>query len=910
MFAGERGLTRTFEPISCTFGSISYGIAGRVGRGALYLKLAFILNWDLLITAWEKLVLVLSNLIIHIYMRIPDDYDVGASTSYVALRSVSSSGHVARMRASPTSVTIVAGMVVLLTATSTYSAHQNDLLSSVTLKQGRKSPPDLCYDFKASVRKTRVLNHITASGRRHQAHASVDEFGLEASRSAGFLAVLQPSEPPFEKTFKDFWLADTAAAIFDAGSCIQASVQPFFNESICTVLPQRAAARRERSIADADVCIAHSLHRVMPLDDTFGLVASAAYLNARHIPDDSVPGDAEGKHNEIPGALETWEWVSDAEVVNVSERGVRFDATVRTTATYKLVRDDKKASPLCRSNAAAARGDGVETGDDSITEFSDAHRRRSGLYTAMLRSVRSVVVTTLRCTSEASLCAAADSTHERVVEVTTETSLSPPKAHDLPIMSEPPSMAACVDLRMENTTRAKSATSRPHEAAPAVSAGFDAVEWDRATGRQFPPTDGAEIREAGAAAPAPLDSSGEPDAGTWSAALIGDGGSWLAPHAALLSTVGDVTAVRAINEQHRSLGWLASQESGYFGGRPLMALQRALGTKGVGVNAPALDASPHLIELDALAGGRPPPSRFDAREQWPHCADVIGHVPSQGGCGSCWAVGAAAALSDRLCIASHGRFKLQLSSQAMLDCDSHDGGCEGGFLDNAWAFFVTHGVPAASCVPYAFCDNSLLPNCSLPAEVTAAPSVPPALPTLPVGSSPRLSSQPAAPPHSPPPPPPPLPSPPPPSPAACGSCVDGTPSRRFRTTNAYAAAPVGDVLAMQRELLAHGPFEVAYSVFSDFAHYRSGVYQRSSVAFPFPIGGHAVRLIGWGEEVTAQNETIPYWLCANSWSPAWGEEGFFRIRRGTNEAAIETTPAAGLPLVPLMKDEGDGGDDE
>jgi cathepsin B len=36
---------------------------------------------------------------------------------------------------------------------------------------------------------------------------------------------------------------------------------------------------------------------------------------------------------------------------------------------------------------------------------------------------------------------------------------------------------------------------------------------------------------------------------------------------------------------------------------------------------------------------------------------------------------------------------------------------------------------------------------------------------------------------------------------------------------------------------------------------------------------------------------------ANSWSPNWGENGFFRILRGSNECGIETTPAAGLPAL-------------
>jgi cathepsin B len=33
----------------------------------------------------------------------------------------------------------------------------------------------------------------------------------------------------------------------------------------------------------------------------------------------------------------------------------------------------------------------------------------------------------------------------------------------------------------------------------------------------------------------------------------------------------------------------------------------------------------------------------------------------------------------------------------------------------------------------------------------------------------------------------------------------------------------------------------------------------------------------------------------NSWSPLWGDRGFIKIARGTNECGIEETPAAGMP---------------
>ena len=60
-----------------------------------------------------------------------------------------------------------------------------------------------------------------------------------------------------------------------------------------------------------------------------------------------------------------------------------------------------------------------------------------------------------------------------------------------------------------------------------------------------------------------------------------------------------------------------------------------------------------------------------------------------------------------------------------------------------------------------------------------------------------------------------------------------------------------------------------------------------------PVGGHAVKLLGWGEDEAGR----PYWLALNSWSPQWGEGGFFRFARGINECEIESMPAAGLADV-------------
>jgi len=92
---------------------------------------------------------------------------------------------------------------------------------------------------------------------------------------------------------------------------------------------------------------------------------------------------------------------------------------------------------------------------------------------------------------------------------------------------------------------------------------------------------------------------------------------------------------------------------------------------------------------------------------------------------------------------------------------------------------------------------------------------------------------------------------------------------------------------MKAELSTNGPFEVAFQVYADFMSYSSGIYHHQSGSYE---GGHAVKLIGYGEE-----NGVKFWTCANSWDVTWGEKGFFRIRRGNDECGIESQAWAGIP---------------
>jgi len=98
------------------------------------------------------------------------------------------------------------------------------------------------------------------------------------------------------------------------------------------------------------------------------------------------------------------------------------------------------------------------------------------------------------------------------------------------------------------------------------------------------------------------------------------------------------------------------------------------------------------------------------------------------------------------------------------------------------------------------------------------------------------------------------------------------------------------------EIYTKGSVEVAFSVYEDFLNYKSGIYQHVTGGI---LGGHAVKMIGWGVE----NGT-KYWTVINSWNEGWGEEGQFRILRGKNHCGIESQIVAGTPVFKKAKNMG------
>lgn len=81
-----------------------------------------------------------------------------------------------------------------------------------------------------------------------------------------------------------------------------------------------------------------------------------------------------------------------------------------------------------------------------------------------------------------------------------------------------------------------------------------------------------------------------------------------------------------------------------------------------------------------------------------------------------------------------------------------------------------------------------------------------------------------------------------------------------------------------------GPISVGIHATANLQHYKKGILDDSTCSQTEL--NHSVLLVGYGED---------YYLIKNSWSEAWGEEGYFRYPRGKNACGIATD--ASFPVL-------------
>eukprot|EP00405_Crypthecodinium_cohnii_P015077 CAMPEP_0206461534 /NCGR_PEP_ID=MMETSP0324_2-20121206/25425_1 /ASSEMBLY_ACC=CAM_ASM_000836 /TAXON_ID=2866 /ORGANISM="Crypthecodinium cohnii, Strain Seligo" /LENGTH=485 /DNA_ID=CAMNT_0053933487 /DNA_START=59 /DNA_END=1516 /DNA_ORIENTATION=- len=255
------------------------------------------------------------------------------------------------------------------------------------------------------------------------------------------------------------------------------------------------------------------------------------------------------------------------------------------------------------------------------------------------------------------------------------------------------------------------------------------------------------------------------------------------------------------------------------------------------------------------------PLDFDSEKNWPKCAKIIGDIRDQSNCGCCWAFAGAEAASDRMCIATDAKIMLPLSAQDVCFCSSFNG-CGGGMIDTPWSFIKHRGAVTGGQYngtgPFGqgMCSDFSLPHCHHHGPQGKDPYPAEGQPGCPSERSPR-----------------------------CPSTCDASASGEHKNFQDDKFSFQGEIetasgeAQIQQMIMKGGPVETAFTVYSDFENYVSGVYHHVSGGM---AGGHAVKFVGWGVD-----NGVKYWKVANSWNPYWGEEGYFRIVRGSNEGGIE-----------------------
>jgi cathepsin B len=106
---------------------------------------------------------------------------------------------------------------------------------------------------------------------------------------------------------------------------------------------------------------------------------------------------------------------------------------------------------------------------------------------------------------------------------------------------------------------------------------------------------------------------------------------------------------------------------------------------------------------------------------------------------------------------------------------------------------------------------------------------------------------------------------------------------KVKGASSYGISGVDNI---KMEIMTHGTVTAAFTVYTDFPTYSSGVYQHLTGEAE---GGHAIKMIGWGVE-----NGLDYWLCVNSWNNTWGDNGTFKILMG--DCGINNQVHAGLAL--------------
>ena len=110
----------------------------------------------------------------------------------------------------------------------------------------------------------------------------------------------------------------------------------------------------------------------------------------------------------------------------------------------------------------------------------------------------------------------------------------------------------------------------------------------------------------------------------------------------------------------------------------------------------------------------------------------------------------------------------------------------------------------------------------------------------------------------------------------------------------YTYVTAGDQAALKAAVANIGPIAVGVDA-SNWGGYSKGVYKNPNCNNPSNIN-HAVLIVGYDTEaITGQD----YWIVKNSWSSAWGMNGFIHIPRNISPQNANAMTDCGISLWAL-----------
>ncbi|XP_046500924.1 cathepsin W isoform X2 [Equus quagga] len=218
---------------------------------------------------------------------------------------------------------------------------------------------------------------------------------------------------------------------------------------------------------------------------------------------------------------------------------------------------------------------------------------------------------------------------------------------------------------------------------------------------------------------------------------------------------------------------------------------------------------------------------------WRKAAGVISSVKNQEMCNCCWAMAAAGNIEALWAITYHQ--SVEVSVQQLLDCDRCGNGCKGGFV---WDAFLTvlNNSGLASEKDYPFRGDAKPHRCQ--------------------AKKPKVA-----------------------------------------WIQDFIRLPE-DEQKIAEYLATHGPITVTINM-KLLQQYQKGVIKATPTTCDPQHLDHSVLLVGFGGgksvegrrpgAVSSQSRprrSSSYWILKNSWGANWGEEGYFRLHRGSNTCGI------------------------